>query len=61
MTLQQHFEKWAKEDYFPEIDLTQRNGKYVNSTTGLMWVGWKGCYEHFKEQKRKESEGKEYT
>lgn len=58
MNLQQQFEKWLKEEHFPEADITQKGGNYVNSTTRLMWVGWQGCHKHYSALKR-DREGRE--
>lgn len=60
MNLQQQFEKWLKEEHFPEADISMKNGTYINSTTRLMWVGWQGCHKHFTALKR-EREGREFT
>jgi len=45
MTLQESFEHWLKTEHFPESDLTQRNGTYVNTVTRALWTGFKAGIE----------------
>lgn len=59
MTTQEHFQEWIK-DYHPEADLGFKNGVYVNSTTRLLFAGFKGAHDYFLALKR-EKEGREFT
>lgn len=59
MTTHDHFLVWLR-DYHCEADTTFKNGVYVNSTTRLLFAGFKGAQDYFMALK-KEREGREFV
>lgn len=51
-----HFNKWL-DTYHPEADRTLRNGVFLNSTTRLLFAGFKGSYEYWSALKAKKEQG----